>query len=634
MTSHRNDVRNVAIIAHVDHGKTTLVDALLQIAGAFRRGEVVNERALDSGDLERERGITITSKPTALTHKDVRIHIVDTPGHADFGGEVERVLNMVDAVLLVVDAWEGPMPQTRFVTQKAIELGLKLILVVNKIDRVGCNPHKTVDDTFDLVASLDASEQQLDFPVVFCSARERYAKRDPDGEPESMTLVLDTIVEHAPAPTVDDSAALAMWVSTLHYDSFLGYLAIGRIRSGKISPATRVALVRPEQDVAAPPTCVEVFRATKVLGFQGLRRFELGHAEAGDIVAIAGMETLQVGDTITSEAPELRRVFPRLAVDPPTMVMHFRVNDGPFAGKEGTWITSRKLRERLFREVRSNVALRVSDTESADEFEVCGRGELHLGVLIETMRREGYELCVSRPRVIFERLASGELQEPYERVVIHCDTPYTGAVIQELGSRMGELLAIDDAGPGRSKLELRVPTRALIGYRSELLTATRGTGVMATLFDGYGSYLGPMRSRSHGVQIVLEDGETFTYSLARLQERGELFVGPQINVYAGMILGTHVRDNDIIVNPCIQKKFTNVRAAGSDEKLFLTPPRVLALEQAMAFIADDELLEATPKSLRLRKRWLDHNVRKRFEKHQKLAGEGRSESTGEAADSG
>ena len=613
----RNDIRNLAIIAHVDHGKTTLVDTLLTAAGAFDRGEGQIDCAMDSGDLERERGITITSKPTSLIYGSTRINLVDTPGHADFGGEVERVLNMVDAVLLVVDAFEGPMPQTRFVTEKAIKLGLKILLVVNKIDRPGSEPHKTVDAVFDLLSNLGATDEQMDFPVIFCSARERYAMLDPGDERSTMVKVLDFIIEHAPPPKVREGA-LSLWVSTLDYDSFLGYVAIGRIASGEIKVGERVALIRPTRASAAasapsaPAAAVaEVFRVRKLLGFQGLRRFDRESAQAGDIVAISGMETLEVGDTVTTEDPSTRSVFPRLDVDPPTMTMRFRVNDGPFAGREGKFVTSRKIAERLEREIRSNVALKVAPTEYAEEFEVAGRGELHLSVLIETMRREGYELCVSRPRVIFKRDEEGQLTEPYENLTLQCDTEYSGAVIEKLAQRMGELRVMDSAGEGRTKLEFFIPTRSLIGYRGEMLTDTRGTGIMATTFGGYGPYQGPLKSRPRGVLVALEGGETSSYSLARLQERGVLFVDQHVHVYQGQIVGEHSRDNDLVVNPCIAKKFTNVRAAGSDEKLFLTPPRVFSLEQAVAYIEDDELLEVTPKSLRLRKRNLDHTNRRR-----------------------
>jgi GTP-binding protein len=614
--SVRNDIRNLAIIAHVDHGKTTLVDALLAEAGAFRRNEVSQERAMDSGDLERERGITITSKPTALSYQDIRINLVDTPGHADFGGEVERVLNMVDAVLLVVDAFEGPMPQTRFVTEKAVELGLRIILVVNKIDRPGCDPHGAVDKTFDLLVALEASEEQLEFPVVFCSARERYAMGDPDDAPGPISRVLDVILEHAPGPEAELEAPLSLWVSTLHHDPYLGFLAIGRVSTGRLEAGQRIALIRPEPDAEPRPVedCQEVFRVSKLVAFQGLQRFEIPNAEAGDIVGVAGMSSLEVGDTLTEEAPEQRRVFPKLHVDPPTLSVRFRVNDGPFAGQEGKWVTSRKLAERLHRETRSNVALRVEDTEQAEEFEVSGRGELHLTVLMETMRREGYEFCVSRPRVIFRENADGQMEEPYELVSVQCDSDYSGAVIEKLGRRMGELLAMDTAGEGRSKLEFRIPARGLIGYRSEFLTDTRGTGIMSSVFDGYGRFQGPRKTRPRGVLVVLETGETMTYSLARLQDRGVMFVGPQKRVYAGQVVGEHSRENDLVINPCVNKKFTNVRSAGADEKLFLTPPRELTLEDALAFIEDDELLEVTPESIRLRKRHLNHSNRKRLEK--------------------
>ncbi|MBL9100592.1 MAG: translational GTPase TypA [Myxococcales bacterium] len=611
--ARRNDIRNLAIIAHVDHGKTTLVDTLLTAAGAFDRNEGQIERAMDSMDLERERGITITSKPTSLSFKGVRINLVDTPGHADFGGEVERVLNMVDAVLLVVDAFEGPMPQTRFVTEKAVGLGLKVLLVVNKIDRPGSEPHKTVDATFDLLSALGASDDQMDFPVIFCSARERYAMSDPAKPRGDMTTILDFIVEHAPPPVIAEGAT-ALWVSTLDYDPFLGFIAIGRLRSGELKVNDRVALVRhPPKEKAhlAQPSVAEVFRVRKLLGFQGLRRYERESAHAGDIVALAGMETLSVGDSITTEEPTTRTIFPRLDVDPPTMTMRFRVNDGPFAGKEGKFVTSRKIAERLEREVRSNVALRVSPTEFAEEFEVAGRGELHLGVLIETMRREGYELCVSRPRVIVDRDEHGVLREPYENLVVQCDTPYTGSVIDKLSQRMGELRAMDGAGEGRSRLEFHIPTRSLIGYRSEMLTDTRGTGIMAATFAGYGPHLGPLKSRARGVLVALEPGETSAYSLARLQDRGVLFIKEHVNVYAGQIIGEHSRDNDLVVNPCIAKKLTNIRTTSADEKIFLTPPIEMSLEQALAYIEDDELLEVTPKTLRFRKRNLDHTGRRR-----------------------
>jgi GTP-binding protein len=612
----RADIRNLAIIAHVDHGKTTLVDALLDVAGAFQRNEEGRERAMDSGDLERERGITITSKPTALVYGDTRINLVDTPGHADFGGEVERVLNMVDAVLLVVDAFEGPMPQTRFVTEKAVEMGLKILLMVNKIDRDGCRPHEAVDGVFDLLTHLDASDEQLDFPVIFGSARERYAMNDPDDEPGTIAQVLDMMLAHAPGPEAVVDAPLALWVSTLDHDSYLGFLAVGRVDSGKIATGTRVALIRPQPDVEPNvyKDCIEEFRVSKLLHFQGLNRIEAEEAEAGDIVAIAGMSSLEVGDTITAAEVQDRRAFPKLHVDPPTLVVHFRINDGPFAGQDGKWVTSRKLAERLQRELKSNVALKVEATETAEEFEVSGRGELHLSVLMETMRREGYEFCVSRPKVIFRRNDAGALEEPYENLSVHCDAEHSGAVIDKLGRRGGEMSSMEELAGGRAKMEFRIATRGLIGYRSEFLTDTRGTGIMSAVFAGYGPHRGQRKTRARGVLVCLEPGESMTYSLNRLQDRGELFVGPQTPTYAGMLVGLHSRENDIVVNPNVNKKFTNVRSSGADEKVFLTPPTLFSLEEALAFIEDDELIEVTPNHLRLRKRYLDHNLRKRMEK--------------------
>ncbi|MCA9686070.1 MAG: translational GTPase TypA [Myxococcales bacterium] len=619
----------MGISAHVDAGKTTLTERILFYTGRIHRIGEVHDRqgrgaTMDSTKAEKAHGITIRSAATQVAWRDHAITIIDTPGHADFTVEVERVLNMVDAVLLVVDAFEGPMPQTRFVTEKAVEMGLKILLVVNKVDRDGCDPHGAVDATFDLLAGLDASEDQLDFPVIFCSARERFAMADPDDERGPISLVLDLVLEHAPPPNVDLDAPPAMWVSTLHHDNYLGYLAIGRVESGTILPGQRLALIRPEPGVEPNPIddCAEVFRISKLLAFQGLRRFEIEQAQAGDIIAIAGMSSLQVGDTLTDPEPERRKAFPALAVDPPTLSVRFRINDGPFAGREGKWVTSRKLSERLFRELRSNVALRVENTESADEFEVSGRGELHLSVLMETMRREGYEFCVSRPKVILRQGANGKVEEPYEQLVVQCDTEFSGAVIDKLGRRNGEMTAMEELGNGRTKMEFRMPSRGLIGYRSEFMTDTRGTGIMASIFAGYGPHLGATRTRGRGVLIVLDPGETMTYSLARLQDRGVLFVGPQVQTYAGMIVGEHSRENDLVVNPNINKKFTNVRSAGADEKLFLTPPRELTLEQALAYIEEDELIEVTPNSLRLRKRFLDHNVRKRMEKEAALRSAG------------
>jgi GTP-binding protein len=603
----RPDVRNVAIIAHVDHGKTTLVDGLLRQAGTFRTGEVVAERALDSNDLERERGITILSKCTSVTWKDVRINLVDTPGHADFGGEVERVLGMVDAVLLLVDAYEGPMPQTRFVTQKAFEMGLRAIVVVNKIDRTGVEPEESVNGVFDLFVNLGATDRQLDFPVVYASGREGYAVRSLDDPRAGLEPLLDLIVEEVPPASGSVDAPLCMQVATLAYDDYLGYLAIGRLSAGACKTGDRVLLAHRDGSK-------EEFRIQKVLGFQGLKRFELAEARAGDIVALTGMSELNVGETITSiEQP---RILPLLTVDAPTLSMDFRANDGPFAGKEGKFVTSRNLRERLFREVKSNIALRVEETDRAGVFKVSGRGELHLSILIETMRREGFELCVSQPQVILQTSPTGESLEPYEDVVIDLDEPYSGAVIEELGRRLGQMTSMSPSGEGRVHLEYRIPSRGLIGYRSQFLTDTRGTGTLYSRFAEYGPWGGNLRSRVNGVLIAQDEGMTNAYALFSLQERGILFVGPQHQVYGGMIVGQHARDNDLIVNPCKAKKLTNIRAAGADEKLILTPPRRMTLEAALEFINADELVEVTPREIRLRKTLLDHNERKRDEKRQ------------------
>jgi GTP-binding protein len=601
--STRPDVRNIAIVAHVDHGKTTLVDAILKQAGAFRRGEVVRECALDSNELERERGITILSKCTAVTYKTTRINIVDTPGHADFGGEVERVLRMVDSVLLLVDAFEGPLPQTRFVTKKALALGLRPVLVVNKIDRAGCDPHGTVNAVFDLFVALGATDAQLDFPVIFASGRNGYAVKDPSEPPGDLTPLLDLIVEKVPPPLAD-RGSLQMQVATLDYDDYLGYVAIGRIRAGTIAAGDRILLVhnngKPEE-----------FRVAKLLAYQGLRRFEVAEAGAGDIIAVTGMEELNVGETITSIAEP--RPLPPLAVDEPTISMQFLANNGPFAGSEGKYVTSRNLRERLYKEVKSNVALRVEDTDSPDTFKVSGRGELHLSVLIETMRREGFELCVSQPQVIFHDGPEGRT-EPYEDLLIDVDDAYVGVVIEKLGRRAGRLREMGPSGPGRTRMEQVVPSRGLIGYRNEFLTDTRGTGILNHSFREYGPYAGPLKGRQNGVLIVQDPGESNTYALFYLQERGVMMVGTGERVYPGMIVGMHARDNDLIVNPCKTKKLTNIRTTAADEKLFLTPPRIMTLEAALEFINDDELVEVTPKAIRLRKRILDHNARKRAEK--------------------
>jgi GTP-binding protein len=602
----RADVRNVAIIAHVDHGKTTLVDGLMRQAGTFRTGEVVAERALDSNDLERERGITILSKCTSVTWKGVRINLVDTPGHADFGGEVERVLGMVDAVLLLVDAAEGPMPQTRFVTGKAFELGLPAILVVNKIDRPRVEPEESVNAVFDLFVSLGASDQQLDFPVVYASGRDGWAVRDlAEPRDHGLAPLLDLIVSWAPPAPSDVDSPFCMRVATLTYDDYLGYLGIGRIESGRCSVGDRFLLAHLDGSK-------EEFRVQKVLGFQGLKRFELAEGRAGDIIAVTGMSELNVGETITDiQKP---RIMPILTVDAPTMSMDFRVNDGPFAGLEGKWVTSRNIRERLFREVKSNIALKVEDTDDAGVFQVSGRGELHLSILIETMRREGFELCVSQPRVILQQDAAGKTLEPYESVVVDLDEAYAGPVIEELGRRLGQMTEMRPSATGRQRLEYLIPARGLIGYRSQFLTMTRGTGVFYSRFAEYRPFAGAIRARSNGVLISQEQGVSNAYALFSNQERGAMFIGPGIEVYGGMIVGENSRDQDLIINPCKTKKLTNIRTHAADEKLVLTPPRQITLEYALEFINADELVEITPKSIRLRKAILDHNVRKRFEK--------------------
>jgi GTP-binding protein len=619
MPSPRADVRNIAIIAHVDHGKTTLVDGLLKQAGAFRRGEVVNECALDSNPLERERGITILSKNTAITWgqgaKAVRINIVDTPGHADFGGEVERVLRMVDSVLLLVDAFEGPMPQTRFVTKKALALGLRPIVVVNKIDREGCDPTGTVDAVFDLFCHLGADDRQLDFPVIYASGRQGYAVRELTDPPTDLEPLLDLIVDKVDPPTVEMDAPFCMQVATLDYDDYLGYVAIGRVLAGRVKVGDRQLLAHRDGKR-------EEFRVQKVLASQGLRRFEIAEGSAGDIIAVTGMAELNVGETITDIATPT--VLPLLAIDEPTISMQFIANDGPFAGQEGRYVTTRNLRERLYKELKSNVALRVEDTELPNVFKVSGRGELHLSVLIETMRREGFELCVSQPEVIFHE-EEGKRLEPYEDVLVDVDEAYAGAVIEKLGSRGGRMTDMAPTGDGRTRIEFVCPSRGLIGYRNEFLTDTRGTGVLNANFREYGPYVGAMKGRKEGVLIAQDSGETNTYGLFYLQERGALFLGPQIKVYGGQIVGLHARDNDLIVNPSKAKKLTNIRTTAADEKLFLTPPRQLSLEQALELINPDELVEVTPKAIRLRKRILDHNARKRVEKEQ-----GRPDSESEA----
>jgi len=587
------NVRNVAIIAHVDHGKTTLVDRLLQQTVIPERMELM-ERALDSNELERERGITILAKTTAVEHQDCRINIVDTPGHADFGGEVERILSMVDSVLLVVDAVEGPMPQTRFVTSKAFAAGLNPILVVNKIDRVGAAPDRVVDGIFDLFDRLGATERQLDFPVIFTSATEGTAGREYDNLSSDMTPLLDMLVEHVPPPLVN-AGPFQMQVSTLDYSSYVGVIGIGRVRRGSATPGTRVTVIDSNGEQ----------RSAKILSIQanrGLERIDLLSADAGDIVCITGIDNVGVSDTLCD--PAAVEAMPALVVDEPTLTMTFRVNNSPFAGQEGTFLTSRQIRERLYREASHNVALRVSDTKDPDQFRVSGRGELHLSVLIETMRREGYELAVSRPTVI-TRQQAGVTLEPWEAVSIDVDDVHQGAVMESLGDRKGELLDVVNDGGGRVRLSYRVATRALMGFRSEFAPMTSGSGVMTCAAAGYDAEVdGLTTGRSNGVLVSNAEGRSVGYALFNLQNRGRLLIGAGIRVYEGMVVGIHSRSGDLTVNPMKEKKLTNIRAAGTDENILLTTPIAHSLEQALEFINDDELVEITPAAIRIRKKYL------------------------------
>ncbi len=596
-------IRNIAIIAHVDHGKTTLVDKMLAQSGSFRRGEGNIEQALDSGELERERGITILSKCTSLDYGDLHINVVDTPGHADFGGEVERVMRMVDSVLLLVDAFEGPMPQTRFVTKKALARGLRPIVVINKIDRPGCDPHAAADAVLDLFISLDATEEQCDFPIVYASAKLGYAVHDLRDEPVDLAPLFAAIREFAPPPVVDRDDVPALQVITFNHDEYLGSMAVGRVESGVFCPGDRALLVHRDGGR-------DVFRIANVLGFRGLHRFEMDRAVAGDIVALTGMAELNVGETITSV--DNPKILPLLEVDAPTVSMTFMANTSPTVGQEGRFVTSAKLKERLEREMKSNVSLRVEPTDTTDAFVVSGRGELHLSVLIETMRREGYEFMVSRPKVVL-REENGKTLEPYEIVIVDVETPHVGPVIESLGQRFGRITNMREVGMGRSRIEFVIPTRGLIGYRAKFLTLTHGTGVLNAVFHEYATWTGEIKDRPNGALIVLEPCTTVTFALWKLEDRGVFFVGPGEKVYAGQIIGAHTRGNDLVINPGRTKKLTNIRAAGSDEKNFLKPHRVLTIEEAIEFINDDELVEFTPQSIRLRKRILDHNDRKKAE---------------------
>ena len=599
------NLRNIAIIAHVDHGKTTLVDKLLSQSGTLDRKSVGEERIMDSNDQEKERGITILAKNTAINWNDYRINIVDTPGHADFGGEVERVLSMVDSVLLLVDAVDGPMPQTRFVTQKAFERGLNPILVVNKVDREGARPHWVMDQVFDLFDRLGATDEQLDFPVIYASAINGVAGHEPDELADDMTPLFEMITEKVSPPKVDTSGDFQMQISALDYNSYVGVIGVGRITRGSLRPNQQVVVMDAEGSTRKS-------RVLQVMGYHGLERVETEHATAGDIVCITGIDKLGISDTLCS--PENIEALPPLTVDEPTVSMTFQVNDSPFAGKEGKYVTSRNIMERLEQELIHNVALRVQQGDSPDKFVVSGRGELHLSVLIETMRREGFELGVSRPEVI-SREVDGEIHEPFEWVVIDLEDQHQGSVMEELGLRKGELKNMEPDGKGRVKLEFLVPSRGLIGFRGQFLTLTSGSGIMTSIFDHYGPAKdGEVVSRINGVLVSMVKGKTLSYALYNLQDRGRLFLGHGEDIYEGQIVGIHSRSNDLVVNPTKAKQLTNIRAAGSDEALTLSPPIQHTLEQALEFIEDDELVEVTPASIRLRKKFLTENERKRASK--------------------
>lgn len=603
-------LRNIAIIAHVDHGKTTLVDQLLRQSGTFRDNQQVAERVMDSNDIERERGITILAKNCAIDFEGTHINIVDTPGHADFGGEVERVLSMVDGVLLLVDAVEGPMPQTRFVTRKALALGLKPIVVINKIDRPGARPDWVINHTFDLFDKLGATEEQLDFPVVYASALNGYAMMASQTPGTDMRPLYEAILRHVPPPDVDSEAPLQLQICSLDYNSYVGRIGIGRIKKGHIKPNQQVTVMFGDENRGTA-------KVGQVLVFKGLEREPAQDAEAGDIVLVSGIE--QVGIGVTLCATDHPVGLPPISVDEPTLTINFQVNTSPLAGKEGKFVTSRQIRERLNKELLSNVALRVKDTGNADIFEVSGRGELHLTILLENMRREGYEMAVGRPRVVIHELPDGTKQEPYEMLTVDVEEGHQGGVMEELGRRKGELQDMQPDGRGRVRLEYRVPARGLIGFQGEFMTLTRGTGLASHVFDEYGPWAGAMAERRNGVLISAEDGPAVAYALWKLQDRGRMFVSPGDLLYEGMIIGIHSRDNDLIVNPIKGKQLTNIRASGSDEAVRLTPPIQITLESAVEFIADDELVEITPKSIRLRKRHLDPHERKRASREEATA---------------
>ena len=607
--SERKNIKNIAIIAHVDHGKTTLVDELLRQSGTFRENEVVNERVMDSNDLERERGITILSKNTAIHYKDTKINIVDTPGHADFGGEVERILTMVDGVLLLVDAFEGCMPQTRFVLKKALDLHKTPLVVINKIDRDGARPAEVIDEVLDLFIELGADDEQIDFPVVFASARGGYSSLDPEVREGDMRPLLDAILENIPSPKGDENGPTQILFSSLEYDDYVGRIGIGRIERGTVKINTPYVLCK--QDGRE-----EQIKLTKLYQFEGLKRVACDSAVFGDIVCVAGIPDLNIGETVCD--PECIEPLPFVKIDEPTISMNFLVNDSPFAGREGKYVTSRNIRDRLFKEVETNVSMRVEETDTMDKFKVSGRGELHLSILIETMRRENFEFAVSRPQVIFKKdEKTHQTLEPIELAIIEVPEEYVGTIIEKLCSRRGEVETMDTRTTGMTHLEIKIPSRGLIGYRSEFLTDTNGNGIMNQIFSGYEPFKGEIETRTRGSIVAHETGTTTGYGLWNTQDRGRLFVGPGVDVYEGMIVGECAKDEDIVCNVCKKKHVTNTRASGSDEALKLVPPTTLSLEQSMEFLADDELLEVTPKSTRLRKTILDKSLRLKAESRAK-----------------
>eukprot|EP00919_Chromeraceae_sp_WS-2016_P031339 GHVR01074132.1.p1 GENE.GHVR01074132.1~~GHVR01074132.1.p1 ORF type:complete len:624 (+),score=106.89 GHVR01074132.1:3778-5649(+) len=602
------DMRNIAIIAHVDHGKTTLVDELLKQSGTYRENQATTERAMDSNDLERERGITIFAKPTSVVWNNTRINIVDTPGHADFGGEVERILSMVDGVVLLVDAAEGPMPQTKFVTSKALKLGLRPIVVLNKVDKADAEPDRALDECFDLFASLDATDEQLEFPHMYASGRSGWADLELDGPRKDLDALFKLVLEHVPAPKQIENTdkPFTMLATTLGGDPFMGRLLTGRVETGTLKAGQSI------KAMSRDGTLIENFRCTKILAFRGLEQTAIELAEAGDIVSIAGMSKATVADTLAETS--VSEAIPAQPIDPPTITVTFGINDSPLAGRDGKKVQSRVIRERLMKEAESNVAIKISDTPGGDAFEVAGRGELQMGVLIENMRREGFELSISRPQVLFQQI-DGVRHEPIEEATIDVDDEYSGAVIEKItGVRKGELVEMKPAGAGKTRIVAHVPSRGLIGYHGEFLTDTRGTGVINRVFHSWAPHKGPIPGRRAGVLISMENGTSVAFALWNLEERGRMMIGPQADVYTGMIIGEHSRENDLEVNPLKGKKLTNVRASGTDEAVRLTTPITLSLEEAIAYIDDDELVEVTPNAIRLRKRYLDPHERKRMAK--------------------